>query len=472
MRPLAGNITLDNGTAPANGRSLSADGTGSISLQAGGPGAVLDAPSDTINQQGAVDIGSALRLQGTLDINAGLAPGVGDSAITLCSAVDGKAGSPADRLELHSDGGAVRVLGAMGATLSLRAQGDATPVMLGATGAGLRLDGAALALLQGFGKVDIGRANGGALAIDADALSQLATRTLALAGSRIDLAGPANASTTASLAVTDRISLQTPGAITVAGRTTLATPGADWLLDSGDALTMAADAQLRTPGGDLTLRAVHDVAVGLLDARNGAAAAGAVVRVSKLGTLWDAAADEAVNVQAASVTLRGLGPVLAAGQSTSPAAIDIAAPLVDVDSRGGVVLRDTGTDGRTRFNLAAGDVLMQAAVVDGAPSRGASVPVAQAGASAADTAQAAAQASAWLAALRPLADLRGVPLATGALMLDRAADHAVGSSLASTADSAAVRYLAALGAATLQSAAGMAPAAAAHFDLWDDSLVL
>ena len=156
--------------------------------------------------------------------------------------------------------------------MSLWTQGDATAVTRGAAGAGPRSDGAALARMQGFGTVDIGRANGEVLAIRASAPSPLATRTLALAGSRIDLAGPATGA--AALAVSDRSTLLTPGAITVAGRTALATAGADWLPDGGAALMMAADAQVHTPGGDLTLRAVHDVTVGGLDACSGTAPAG------------------------------------------------------------------------------------------------------------------------------------------------------------------------------------------------------
>ena len=560
LRTLAGNIDLEDGSAPADGRSVSAHGTGGVSLLAGGVGAVLDATTDTIEQQGAADIESALRLQGTLAITAGLGAGSGDGAITLHGAVDGNAGNPADRLELRSDGGNVRVLGAVGAitpldsllihnagdvhfaaglhvmgdvvinatgvveflgpllldsgslrivgatrvvmgnvtvsvgdlqlqtdvlqltgplqgsaggTLRIAGAADAQPVVVGApvaNGAGLRLDAATLAQLQGFGQVNIGRSDGGALAVDSATLASLNTGALQLAGSRIDLVGSA----TTTLGMTDRIVAQSPGAMVVSGRVALAAAGADLSLDSGDTLTMAADAVVLAPGGDITLRAVHDMAVGLLDARNGTAAAGAVLLVSSQGTLLDAGNDEAVNLQAASVTLRGQGPVLVDGQSTTPAALDVESPQLDVDYRSGIVLRDTGTDGRTRFNLAVGDVLMQAAVVTGAPSRGAPTPLPDSGAATGTTDAAdALQVASWLAALRPLADLRGVALSAGALMLDGPAGTTMaGTSLQGEADSAAVRYLSAMGAASLQSAGGMAAAVVQRHHFWDDSLVL
>lgn len=552
LRTLAGNIDLEDGSAPADGRSVSAHGTGAVSLLAGGVGAVLDATTDVIEQQGAADIESALRLQGTLAITAGLGAGSGDGAITLRGAVDGNAGNPADRLELRGDGGSVRVLGAVGALtpldsllidnagdvsfaaglhvvgdvvinatgtveflgpllldsgslrivgatrvvmgnatvsagdlqlqadalqltgplhgsaggrLSIAGAGAAEAVVVGSSAAGLRLDAAMLGQLQGFGQVDIGRSDGGALAIDSATLASLDTGVLQLAGSRIELAGSA----TAALAMTDRIVAQSPGAIVVSGRVALAAAGADFSLNSGDAITMAADATLLAPGGDITLRAVHDMAVGLLDARNGAAAAGAVLLVSSQGTLLDAGNDEAANLQAASVTLRGQGPVLAAGQSTTPAALDLESPQLDVDFSSGIVLRDTGTDGRTRFNLSVGDALMQVAVVSGAPSRGAPTPLPDnaspgSGAAGAD----AVRVASWLAALRPLAELRGVALSSGALMLDGPS----GASLQGDADSAAVRYLSALGAASLQSAGGMAAAVVERHTFWDESLVL
>lgn len=557
LRTLDGNIDLEDGSAPADGRSVSAHGTGTVSLLAGGVGAVLDATTDVIEQQGAADIESALRLQGTLAITAGLGAGSGDGAITLRGAIDGNAGNPADRLELRSDGGTVRVLGAVGAvtpldsllidnagdvsfaaglhvvgdvvinatgtveflgpllldsgslrivgatrvvvgdvtisagdlqlqadvlqltgplrgsaggTLSIAGAGDAVPVVVGTSGAGLRLDAATLGQVQGFGQVDIGRTDGGALAIDSATLAGLHTAVLQLAGSRIDLAGSA----TAALAMTDRVIAQSPGAIVVSGRVALAAPGADLSLDSGGAITMAADASVLAPGGNITLRAAQDMAVGLLDARNGAAAAGAVLLVSSQGTLLDAGNDEAVNLQAATVTLRGQGPVLAAGQSTTPAALDVQAPQLDVDWRNGIVLRDTGTDGRTRFNLLAGDVLMQAAVVAGAPGRGAPAPLTDSGAPGSAAADDdAVRIASWLAALRPLAELRGVTLSAGALMLDGPSGAtAAGSSLRGDADSAAVRYLSAMGAASLQSAGGMAASVVERRDFWDESLVL
>ena len=52
LRTLGGGIVLNDGSAPANGVAVKADGSGQVSLQAQGAGAVLDVPAQTIDQDG------------------------------------------------------------------------------------------------------------------------------------------------------------------------------------------------------------------------------------------------------------------------------------------------------------------------------------------------------------------------------------------------------------------------------------
>jgi hypothetical protein len=229
--------------------------------------------------------------------------------------------------------------------------------------------------------------------------------------------------------------LQAVQDITVQGQLALGAVGAALVLDAGGSITMAAGARLQTTGGNLSLQAHGSIALGLLDTRHGAdlAAAGGVMLVSEAGTISDAASDEAVNVHAQWLLMRGRGPALLPGQTTTPAAIDVDASKVDIDDGGGLILRDTGADGRTRFNLLSGGILFQQAVAEGGPMRSASATV-PAGATVSATGS--AQIAEWLSALRPLSELRQTPqyAPMARMMIDAALPP----------DSAAAAYLAAL----------------------------
>ena len=548
-----GDIDLTDGTAPADGRSLSVHGHGAIQLDAGGATAVLDVPSDTISQQGPIVITSALRIQGIFSLTAGTAEGAGDGPITLNRAVDGNPGGAADRLELHSDGAAVRVLGAIGATTPLNSllvddAGDVTfeetvhlsgdlvieasgvvefkrlltidsgsltivgasavvmggvvigagdvvieagsvlfngvlqgsaggmlnlapqaaggAVTIGAAGSGLVVDAAMLAQIAGFGEVQIGQLDSGVVSVSAALLEIIAAPLITVAGGRIDVQG------SASLA------------------------GKDLVLDSSGAIAMAADASLGSAGGDLTLRGAADIAVGQLDTR-GAAAAGSVLLASSGGTISDAARDTLVNIHTGVLVMRGHGPLLAAGASSSLDAVDVQAARLDIDAAQGVVLRDSGLDGKTRFNLVNGDLLYQQLVAEGAPPRGASAPAGASGAL--GTADGGASIAAWLGALRPLAELRDTDQRAHAALWQAGAGYAAGADNYSEAAAAigatssgadqALDYLAALtaGIATPPDparhwllgqessqpwASGASLLRSAHFEVWSEALSL
>ena len=557
LRTLAGGIVLNDGSAPANGVAVQAGGSGQVSLQAQGPGAVLDVPAQTIDQAGDVVLDSNLALQGDLVVNAG--QGAGHGGITLTGSVDGKAGGPNDTLTLHADGGAVNVLGAVGGTTALGgllvdgatdvsfassvhltgdltvhasgtvefhgdllldggslhivgatrvvlngvviAQGDlvidgATSLTLGASsvahgnvvlgidaltltgpltsaggaltiqptatgraitlaesGDGLLLSAATLANLRGFGAVQL--QTSGQVVVATDTLSALAATGLDITGASFNLVGGS-----ASLQFTDHLALHASGDVAMSGRTAFAAPGADFRIDARGALVMAAGSRVTTNGGDVTALADAGITLGRVETGSGG-----VLLQALTGNIVDADNDEAVNVQAAWLSLRGHGAVLQPGTSTTAAAIDVAVDRLDADDTRGLMLRDTGADGRTRFNLLDNGVLYQQVVADGSPLRGSTAPIAPgASGSAADV---TAHMAAWLQALRPLAELRQ------SSALDGPTRHAL-SALAATegddlpADSAASVYLATL--ATTPD--GLLPAAAAHgaaLDLLSDA---
>ena len=308
-----------------------------------------------------------------------------------------------------------RLQGSAGATLHLAPEVTGGAITVGAgdgVNDGLVLNAAALAQISGFGRVDIGSAGGGAVSVDAATLASLNTGTVQISGSQIDIAGSAS-----FVSATDLV------------------------FDSAGALLMAANAVLASGGGDITLQAVGDLAIGLLDARGaggvgGAGGAGGVILVSEAGSITDAARDHALNVNAEWLVMRGNGPALGPGQSSTLDAIDVLAQRLDIDDQRGLVLRDGGADGRVRFNLLVGDTLYQQLEAEGQPARGASAPMPGAGVAAGGAAQALAG---WLGALRPLSGLRGhapAAMAFGGTSLDGALGTA----------SAAANYLAVLNA--------------------------
>ncbi|MFG6429162.1 LEPR-XLL domain-containing protein [Roseateles sp. LYH14W] len=111
-----GSINFVDGTAPADGGSVTAHGTGSVALKAGGAAAVVNLPAGSIEQQGPVSIDSGLKFDGAVTITGGQGGGRGDGPVTIGGAIDGTAGGAADQLVVTSDGADVVFGGAIGAT--------------------------------------------------------------------------------------------------------------------------------------------------------------------------------------------------------------------------------------------------------------------------------------------------------------------------------------------------------------------
>jgi len=156
--------------------------------------------------------------------------------------------------------------------------------------------------------------------------------------------------------------------LALAGITTSAGGGIGLETRTGP-LELSANGILRAPGGEVALRAAGDLQLGSVDTRSNGVLAGAVSLVSRTGVITDAAADAAVNVFTQSLRLDGRGPLLAPGQTTMAGAIDVDANSIRIDTTPGTVARDTGTDGRTRFNLTQGTSTWQLLVAEGGAGR-------------------------------------------------------------------------------------------------------
>ncbi len=481
----AGDIDLTDGSAPADGRAVTAFGGARVWLQPGGAGAVLDVPgASALQQAGAFVLDSGLRLGGAFVLQAGVGGAAGDGDIVIGGAIDGTAGGAADVLELRSDGGdvtlrgviggaqivdrvlvagasdvrfaeAVRVSGELrveasgvvrfdgpveltGGSLVIRGAsqvivgnvvlgtGDVeitadSIVALGTVGSG---GSAARLVLQSAGegvgvRVGSGPAAGGALLLDAALLARFTgfeqVRVAAPAG---DLA--VQGELLAAMAPARGVELAASGDIDLTGVLALATPGATAALQAGDAVRMAAGSGLSTARGDVSVAATGDLVVSRIDTRSGDT--GATLTLQAGGTLREQGSDAAADVYADRLVLRGLGPQLGAGQSEAGATLDAVAARVDVDQAGGTVLRDSGADGRTRFNVLVGERLYQAVAVAGAPAREASGALPADAVGALSAATLATAGAGWL----PLAALRLDAAPWGGIGRTAPADEAPG----------------------------------------------
>ena len=84
------------------------------------------------------------------------------------------------------------------------------------------------------------------------------------------------------------------------------------------------------------------------------------VVVKSGGMILDAAGDDAVNIKADTVALYGMGPQLGMGN-----AVEVQSPSLFVQAPRGVVVQDTGPDGRTHFYVLDGATMYEAAVAVG-----------------------------------------------------------------------------------------------------------
>jgi len=135
------------------------------------------------------------------------------------------------------------------------------------------------------------------------------------------------------------------------------------------------------------LQGAGNLALGLVQGRE--------VVLRSGGTILDAAADDKVNVTADSVSIIGYGPKLGSGN-----AVEVQAPAIYVSAPTGMVLQDTGADGRTHFYLLDGATMYEQAIAIGTVTRSTAAPAAVSGmqtAQAAPVTLAAAPAAAFAA---------------------------------------------------------------------------
>jgi hypothetical protein len=167
----------------------------------------------------------------------------------------------------------------------------------------------------------------------------------------------------------------TASAIQVPGALTLNASGNVWLysgidtattsplnLSSGQGnITMAQGTRLDSRGGDVSLVGAN-VDVGTINAWSPDLTVGGVVKIDAgQGTVTDANKDNAADIFAKAISFNGYGPA-----TTSPGnVLEVVTELVQVTVPQGVVVRDTGANGRTAFNAINAGTLHRQMVVEG-----------------------------------------------------------------------------------------------------------
>lgn len=163
--------------------------------------------------------------------------------------------------------------------------------------------------------------------------------------------------------------IQVPGALTLTANRnvqldsgiTTATTSPISLFSSQGSITMAQGSRLDSRGGDVSLVGAN-VDVGTIIAWTPDMQVGGVVKIDAgRGTITDANKDNAADIFAKAVSFNGYGPA-----TTSPGnVLEVVAELVQVSVPEGVVVRDTGANGRTSFNAMNAGTLYRQMVVEG-----------------------------------------------------------------------------------------------------------
>jgi hypothetical protein len=126
-------------------------------------------------------------------------------------------------------------------------------------------------------------------------------------------------------------------------------------------ITMAQGTRLDSRGGDVSLVGAN-VDVGTINAWSPDLTVGGVVKIDAgQGTVTDANKDNAADIFAKAISFNGYGPA-----TTSPGnVLEVVTELVQVTVPQGLVVRETGANGRTAFNAMNAGTLHRQMVVEG-----------------------------------------------------------------------------------------------------------
>jgi hypothetical protein len=351
-----GNVQLDQAVSDLDGMTITdaADVTFGATVEVNGD-LVIEA-TGTVTFTGQLTLGN----NGRLIVRGG------GNVVFLAGADLGTGNATLEVSGLQADGGAGSITGQ--GTLAISGQAAGTAIHLGSGGgAGLVIGETALAALgNGFDAIQFGSGVGaGAGAVTIGNADLRATdAAINVLGSSIAISAGGT-----GLRIDTDLALRSDGAITTAGQI-VASAAADLTLASNNStLTMAAGSRIASAGGQVDLAAAGALAIAGVDARAAGGGAGSVNLRSTSGVITDANGDTGIDVYAQAVDFVGVGPATGAGN-----VLEVAAPIVRVDPGAGLVLRESGADGRTYYNVLSGGTMTQALVAVGPSVRVTSDP--------------------------------------------------------------------------------------------------
>ena len=162
------------------------------------------------------------------------------------------------------------------------------------------------------------------------------------------------------------VSLSAAGNIVLSSGISTSSASRVALSSTTGAITMGEGARLDSKGGDVDIAAASGLAIGLIDARSVDPTVRGVVTISAgAGVITAANKDNNPDIFAKAIDFSGYGPTVGSGGDV----LEAVAEVVHITVPQGVVVRDSGADGSTSFNVMSDGKLYRQIVVQGSVTR-------------------------------------------------------------------------------------------------------
>jgi hypothetical protein len=328
-----------------------------------------------VSFEGSIDITGALLIHATGDVKfssalnltaGGTLSILGANSITFANGVTVNGNITLDAKSLELLGGADSLQSSLsGSTLTIRSASTSNSIVIGNAVGPVVLDQLNLttrdvtAIGQNFSQVIIGELGLGAVTVVGNTdLTSVAGADFVIYGNTITLlAGNVGG----AVQVPGTLSLHASGNVLLnSGMSTAVTSNLSLVSDSGN-LIMAQGTRLDSRGGDIDLKGTS-LAVAMVNAWSSELTVGGVVKINAgSGTVTDANLNSTADVFAKAIDFTGYGP----STTSSGNVLEVVADVVQITVQQGLVVRDTGSDGRTYFNVMNGGQLYRQMVVEG-----------------------------------------------------------------------------------------------------------
>jgi hypothetical protein len=221
------------------------------------------------------------------------------------------------------------------------------------------------AIGSNFGKVVIGEAGLGAVTIAGNTdLSSVVGSSIEVLGNTITLTG----GTGGTVQVPGAVTLKAAGDLALGSGINAAKAAGITLTSSAGNITMAQGTRIDSRGGDVQINALNATAVSIatINARSGDLSQRGIVDINAgRATISDANRDTAADIFAKAINMSGYGPSATGNGNVLEAVAD----LVRIDVPSGSVVRHSGIDGRTYFDVVKAGQLYQQIVLIGNTTR-------------------------------------------------------------------------------------------------------